>query len=97
MLHPICKVIEFDQMDRQLLRFLRYILLGILLHPSQTDVQTVFLRIANQSKLTVLKGGLQLFMHHFVLRNAEKNESEELQKLRERIQIADHALNLSQR
>ena len=90
----VLKVIQFADMDRVLVRFLRHILLGLLLHPSEAAVQSAFLQIAGKEKLSVLKEGLALFMHHFVDKNANKLHGEQAGQLRQRVQLAQQALQL---
>lgn len=90
----VLKVIQFADMDRVLVRFLRHILLGLLLHPSEAAVQSAFLQIAGKEKLSVLKEGLTLFMHHFVDKNADKLHGEQAGQLRQRVQLAQQALQL---
>ena len=66
-----------------------------MLHQSEAAIQMAFQRIASQSKLNLLRDGLHLFMHHFVLRNAEKMDNpEESDKLRQRIRMVEQVLSL---
>ncbi|XP_057377394.1 nucleolar MIF4G domain-containing protein 1-like [Daphnia carinata] len=86
----VLKVIQFSEMDRVLVRFLRQVLLGILLHPSETAVKSAFGCLVSP-KLGLLKDGLILFMHHFLMKNMEKMSVSDGDKLRSRIQIVQEA------
>lgn len=91
----ILERIQFTEMDRNLVRFLRHVLLGLLLHQSDITVQAAFMKIAQQSKYHLLKEGLTLFMHHFVMKNVEKMEPGQAQKLQERIDAVQRILSAS--
>ncbi|KAI9555981.1 hypothetical protein GHT06_018539 [Daphnia sinensis] len=84
------KVIQFSEMDRILVRFLRQVLLGILLHPSEAAVKSAFGCLVSP-KLGLLKDGLVLFMHHFLLKNMEKMSLSDGEKLKNRIQMVQEA------
>uniref|UniRef100_A0A0P5DIJ3 Nucleolar MIF4G domain-containing protein n=1 Tax=Daphnia magna TaxID=35525 RepID=A0A0P5DIJ3_9CRUS len=86
----VLKVIQFSEMDRVLVRFLRQVLLGILLHPSETAVKSAFGCLVSP-KLGLLKDGLILFMHHFLMKNMGKMSVSDGEKLRNRIQIVQEA------
>ena len=89
----VLKSIQFTEMDRTLVRFLRHVLLGLLLHQSDMSVQAAFTKIATQSKLRLLKEGLTLFMHHFVMKNVEKMDPDQAKKLQERIDMVQSILS----
>ncbi|XP_046462313.1 nucleolar MIF4G domain-containing protein 1-like [Daphnia pulex] len=82
----VLKVIQFSEMDRLLVRFLRQILLGLLLNPSENAVKSVFASIGS-SKYGLLREGLLLFMHHFLMKNMEKMDENDAEMLRSRIQM----------
>ncbi|KFM59175.1 Nucleolar MIF4G domain-containing protein 1, partial [Stegodyphus mimosarum] len=89
----VLKVIHFAEMDKTLIRFFRQILLAILLHDSEEICTKVFERIAPAKNLNLLREGLKLFMHYFLLKNQAKYEPEVAQKLQERVRLAEDALN----
>ncbi|XP_054712602.1 nucleolar MIF4G domain-containing protein 1-like isoform X2 [Uloborus diversus] len=89
----VLKVIHFSDMDKTMVRFFRQILLGILLHDSEETCCAVFKRIAPAKNLSLLREGLRLFMHHFLLSNQSKFEPEVSEKLSDRIKLAESALN----
>ena len=91
------KVIHLSEMDNIMLKFIRQILLAVLLHDSEETCIQVFSRISVGKKLNLLRESLRLFMHHFMLKNAEKFTDEVAEKLRERIKIAETALSSSKK
>ncbi|XP_076349101.1 nucleolar MIF4G domain-containing protein 1 homolog [Tachypleus tridentatus] len=93
----VLKVIHFAEMDKTLVRFLRQILLAILLHDSEETCQSVFLRIAPAPKLKILREGLRLFMHHFLLRNKDRLTKDIIPKLEIRVKLAEEALNSAEK
>ncbi|KAG1656332.1 Nucleolar MIF4G domain-containing protein 1 [Nymphon striatum] len=89
----VLKVIEFSDMNKKLVRFLRQIFLSILLHDSETACQEVFQKVPPSPKFRMFREGLRLFIRHFVLRNKETLTSEDLvNKLEYRCDLADAAL-----
>jgi len=61
------------------------------MHTSETAVQTLFIRLG-QSKSTLLKEGLSLFIHHFLMKNTEKMDDATAVKLKQRVKMAEQAL-----
>ncbi len=112
----VLRVIQFTEMDRLLVRFIRQILLGtptdianttfrqsncifflyvgILLHPSENSIKSAFMRIGS-SKFGLLKEGLVLFMHHFLMKNTEKMNACDAEKLRDRIHMIEQSLGVN--
>ncbi|XP_069672026.1 nucleolar MIF4G domain-containing protein 1 [Periplaneta americana] len=89
----VLKVIHFAEVDQVMVRFLRQVLLGLLLHDSQEAVQEVFQRVAVSSKLHVFREGIRLFIHHFLLRNMSEADSE---VLHQRAKMADKILSAAE-
>lgn len=85
-------------MNKRMVRLVRQILLGILLNDDENVIVETFSRISKSEKLLALREGLQLFLHHFVLKNVEapslEGESEErnLRMLPERVELAVNAM-----
>ncbi|KAJ8911639.1 hypothetical protein NQ315_005984 [Exocentrus adspersus] len=63
------KIMEFSELDKVTLRFMRQILLGILLHKDNEACLSVFEKVAQSDKLKLFRESLRLFIHHFLLRN----------------------------
>ncbi|CAO1355628.1 unnamed protein product [Diamesa serratosioi] len=89
----VLKVIEFNQIEKSTLRFLRQVMLGLLLSEEEKFHQ-VFDRIAPSVKLSSFKDQLRLFMKVFLMKDDKKiNVSEEqLNMLKNRMQLADKFL-----
>lgn len=63
------KIVHFSELDNVTLRFIRQILIGILLHKDEEACLNVFTRVAKAEKLKIFRESLRLFIHHFLLRN----------------------------
>ena len=60
-------MIEFADIDKHTVKFLRFIMLGLLQHNKDTIRSILNVVIANP-KLKTLSESLRLFLHHFVLK-----------------------------
>lgn len=89
----VLKVIEFNQIEKTMLRFLRQVMLGLLLVEEEKFHQ-IFERIKPNVKLNPFKDQLRLFMKVFLMKDEKKiNISEEqLLKLKTRMHLADKFL-----
>ncbi|XP_038654310.1 nucleolar MIF4G domain-containing protein 1 isoform X2 [Scyliorhinus canicula] len=89
----IFKVIEFSELDKPKVRFLRQILQKLLMETEQEELVAIFQRISGIPKLAMLREGLKLFIIHFLLKNASSlGTSEQTNLLKERVEIAEKAL-----
>ncbi|XP_078393240.1 nucleolar MIF4G domain-containing protein 1 [Cetorhinus maximus] len=89
----IFKVIEFSELDKPKVRFLRQILHNLLMDTEPEELVAIFQRISGISKLAMLREGLKLFITHFLLKNASSlGTSEQANLLKERVNIAEKAL-----
>ena len=79
-------------MDKITVKFLRQLLLGLLLHKSLEEVQQAFQRIAISKNLHIFREGIRLFIHHFLLRNLENHSLENVELLQQRAKMADKIL-----
>ncbi|XP_063536934.1 nucleolar MIF4G domain-containing protein 1 homolog [Cydia strobilella] len=84
----VLKVIEFSDLNKSSVRFLRQILLAIIMNADLQASLQVFHRIAKSSKLHMFRESLRLFIQHFLLKNAGKKSAvlseEEMKILKER-------------
>lgn len=89
----VLKVIEFQQIEKTTLRFLRQVMLGLLLIDDE-KFQNIFERIAPSAKLNPFKDQLRLFIKVFLMKDETKiNVSEkQMVKLKEKMQLADKLL-----
>ncbi|XP_053714338.1 nucleolar MIF4G domain-containing protein 1 [Synchiropus splendidus] len=90
----ILKVIEFGELDKPKVRFLRQVLTKLLKETQPADLVTIFGRISGIPKLGMLREGLKLFISHFLLKNAQSQDSpEQAAMLLERAQLATRAMD----
>ncbi|XP_049654746.1 nucleolar MIF4G domain-containing protein 1 isoform X1 [Accipiter gentilis] len=89
----VLKVIEFSELDKTKVRFLRQVLSMLLIKTDAEELSDIFVRLSDNPKLGMLREGLKLFLTHFLLKNvqAQKN-TEEASLLKERVELATKAL-----
>ncbi|KAI1889168.1 hypothetical protein AGOR_G00176300 [Albula goreensis] len=89
----ILKVIEFGELDKPKVRFLRQVLSKLLSDTDSEDLENIFGRISGIPKLGMLREGLKLFISHFLLRNAQSlGTAEQARLLSERAEVATQAM-----
>ncbi|CAG04309.1 unnamed protein product, partial [Tetraodon nigroviridis] len=89
----ILKVIEFGELDKPTVRFLRQVLTKLLKDCDPEDISSIFGRISGIPKLGLLREGLKLFISHFLLKSARaRGPAEDAALLAERAQVATKAL-----
>ncbi|XP_036212044.1 nucleolar MIF4G domain-containing protein 1 isoform X4 [Myotis myotis] len=89
----ILKVIEFSELDKPRVHFLREVLHVLLMGTEAEDLCFIFARVSDNPKLGVLREGLKLFISHFLLKSVQAHRSaEEASALRERAELATKAL-----
>uniref|UniRef100_A0A8D2CMG6 Nucleolar MIF4G domain-containing protein 1 n=1 Tax=Sciurus vulgaris TaxID=55149 RepID=A0A8D2CMG6_SCIVU len=89
----ILKVVEFSELDKPRVHFLRKVLTMLLMETEVEDLALIFARVSDNPKLGVLREGLKLFIGHFLLRNVQAHQSpEEASILRERASFATRSL-----
>ncbi|XP_062048912.1 nucleolar MIF4G domain-containing protein 1 [Lepus europaeus] len=89
----ILKVVEFSELDKPRVHFLRKVLNILLMETEAEDLGLIFARVSDNPKLGMLREGLKLFISHFLLKNAQAHTSvEEANLLRERADLAAKSL-----
>ncbi|XP_063063155.1 nucleolar MIF4G domain-containing protein 1 [Engraulis encrasicolus] len=89
----ILKAIEFGELDKPKVKFLRQVLTKLLKETEPEDLINIFGRISGVPKLGMLREGLKLFISHFLLKNAQSLENAEQAKLlTERAEVATKAM-----
>ncbi|XP_028289255.1 nucleolar MIF4G domain-containing protein 1 isoform X1 [Parambassis ranga] len=89
----ILKVIEFGELDKPTVRFLRQVLTKLLKETEPEELASIFGRISGIPKLGMLREGLKLFISHFLLKNAQsQGPAEQAALLSERAQVATRAM-----
>lgn len=91
----VLKVIKFNQIEKTTLRFLRQVMISLLL----IDVEKfhkIFERIAPSAKLNPFKDQLRLFIKVFLMKDEKKIDisADHMKELRERMVLADKLLML---
>lgn len=69
------QVIQFSDLNKSSVRFLRQILLAIIMNADLQASLEVFHRISKSPKLHMFRESLKLFIQHFMLKNAGKKNS----------------------
>lgn len=95
----ISQIVQFSELDKLTLRFMRQILLGILLHRDTEVCLGVFEKVAVGEKLKLFRESLRLFVHHFLLRNLKEGSIPENQQktLKERAELVEKLLSSKDR
>ncbi|KPP73963.1 nucleolar MIF4G domain-containing protein 1-like [Scleropages formosus] len=89
----ILKVIEFGELDKVKVRFLRQVLSKLLTETEHEELADIFGRISGIPKLAMLREALKLFIGHFLLRSAPPEDNAELaQRLAKAADVAIKAL-----
>ncbi|XP_027625863.1 nucleolar MIF4G domain-containing protein 1 [Tupaia chinensis] len=89
----ILKVVEFSELDKPRVRFLRNVLNTLLMETEVEDLGLIFARVSDSPKLGMLREGLKLFISHFLLKGTQAHRSaEEASMLRERADLATRSL-----
>ncbi|RMC04768.1 hypothetical protein DUI87_17940 [Hirundo rustica rustica] len=87
------QVIEFGELDKPKVRFLRQVLSTLLTKADEEEITDIFMRVSDNPKLGMLREGLKLFLTHFLLKHAQAQKSaEEASLLKERVELATKAL-----
>lgn len=89
----ILKVVEFSELDKPRVHFLRKVLSILLMETEIEDLSLIFTRVSDNPKLGMLREGLKLFISHFLLKNAQAHRSaDEANVLRERADLVTKCL-----
>ncbi|KAF4020505.1 hypothetical protein G4228_011852 [Cervus hanglu yarkandensis] len=83
----LLKVVEFSELDKPRVNFLRKVLHILLIETELEDLGLIFARVSDKPALGLLREGLKLFISHFLLRGAP-----EAGALRERAELCTQAL-----
>lgn len=89
----LLKVIEFGELDKLKVRFLRQMLTKLLKETDPEDLACIFGKVSGIPRLGMLREGLKLFISHFLLKNAQsQGAAEQAGLLSERAQVATKAM-----
>ncbi|XP_062377551.1 nucleolar MIF4G domain-containing protein 1 [Sardina pilchardus] len=93
----ILKAIEFGELDKPKVKFLRQVLTKLLKETEPEDLMNIFGRISGIPKLGMLREGLKLFISHFLLKNARSlGNAEQARLLTERAEVATRAMEAAE-
>ncbi|XP_054847108.1 nucleolar MIF4G domain-containing protein 1 [Eublepharis macularius] len=89
----VFKVIEFSELDKPKVQFLRQALSTLFLKTDPEDLCCIFGKLADNPRLGMLHEGLKLFLTHFLLKNIPvKKNAAEATLLKERIELVNRTL-----
>ncbi|KAG8573426.1 hypothetical protein GDO81_012402 [Engystomops pustulosus] len=89
----VFKVIEFSELDKIRVSFLRQVLYKMLMDSEADDIAVIFGKISDNQKLGMLREGLKLFISHFLLKNIRAQKTpEEAQEFTQKADLAIIAL-----
>ncbi|XP_063699856.1 nucleolar MIF4G domain-containing protein 1 homolog [Culicoides brevitarsis] len=95
----VLKVIEFSELDKITHKFVKQIVMELLLVEKDEVFQNVFSKVALSKKLSSFKDSMKLFIHHFLLAqsNVKKLDEETQTLLKQRIAMVDQMFQSSDR
>lgn len=86
---------QFAEMNKSTVTFIRHLLLNLLL-TDENVIRDIFGTISKSGKLSTLREGLQLFFHHFILKEIRRGQLDETGKftkvLPKKVEIAEKAM-----
>lgn len=89
----VFKVIEFSELDKIKVSFLRQVLFKLLMESESDQLAVLFGKISDNPKLGMLREGLKLFISHFLLKNIRAQKTaEEAELLTQKADLAVKAL-----
>ncbi|KYO46932.1 nucleolar MIF4G domain-containing protein 1 [Alligator mississippiensis] len=89
----VLKVIEFSELDKPKVRFLRQVLSMLLIKTDSEELSNIFGRLSDNPKLGMLREGLKLFLSHFLLKNVQAHTTaEEASLLKDRVEFVSRTL-----
>lgn len=98
------KVVEYVEMDKVKLKFLKKILTGILLQKDEENLQEIFIKPSLSEKLGLFRESLRLFLNHFMLQSSITTSdgsevksdlsTEEMKMMKKRVKLAERCMTL---
>ncbi|KAI4494305.1 hypothetical protein M0802_008988 [Mischocyttarus mexicanus] len=90
----ILKVLNFAELEKQTLKLVRQIMIGIFLTKNKEDCLEVFQRISQSPLLKTFRESLRLFINHFLIRSIESRKVMEVDGalIKQRAEQVDKAL-----
>ncbi|KAK2586775.1 hypothetical protein KPH14_011802 [Odynerus spinipes] len=90
----VLKVLNFAELDKQIMKLVRQIMISILLCKNEEECLQVFEKISLSPKLQTFRESLRLFISHFLIRNIESCKVMEAESalIKQRAQQVDKIL-----
>ncbi|XP_026536707.1 nucleolar MIF4G domain-containing protein 1 [Notechis scutatus] len=89
----VFKVIEFSDLDKPKVNFLRQVLSALFLETEQEVLNHMFEKLADNPKMGMLHEGLKLFLTHFLMKNTQAHpDIKEGALLKEKIDLVTQTL-----
>ncbi|CAB3369909.1 Hypothetical predicted protein [Cloeon dipterum] len=85
----VLKVIEFSDLDKVHVKFIRQVLLKLLLTSKEEECIGAFTRVPSSPQLALFKEGMRLFLHRYILGSSKATSENKL--LQERVLKAERA------
>ncbi|XP_034257633.1 nucleolar MIF4G domain-containing protein 1 [Pantherophis guttatus] len=93
----VFKVIEFSDLDKPKVQFLRQVLSALFLKMEQEDLNHIFEKLSDNPKLGMLNEGLKLFLMHFLMKNIQAHSDvKEGALLKEKIDLVTKRLKANE-
>jgi len=86
------QAVNFAEINKITVKFLKELLIPLLLKTSDVTLREIFGRLLTQNKLRLYKEGLKLFLNHFIGKEATKMTGNDGDKLLQRIRIAEESM-----
>jgi nucleolar MIF4G domain-containing protein 1 len=88
----LVQVIEFSDLDKTKVKFVRQVLLSLLLTEKEDECVEAFTRVPGTGKLALFKEGMRLFIHRYILSQGATSKSGEAELLKSRVAVAERLL-----
>ncbi|XP_059472617.1 nucleolar MIF4G domain-containing protein 1 [Neocloeon triangulifer] len=86
----VLKVIEFSDLDKTHVRFVRQVLLSLLLAKKEQECIEAFTRVPTSAQLGLFREGMRLFLHRYILDSSQGSAESDL--LKARVALAEKTL-----
>jgi len=92
----VLRVIQFSELNKPNVRFLRHVICDILLNESEDTLINIFRAVTQNKEWSVFREALQLFLNHFIIKKKKALDPKlDFKKLEARVQLANLSLKTS--
>jgi len=85
-------VIQFSDLDKTKVKFIRQVLLSLLLAKKEEECVETFTRLPASGQLALFREGMRLFLLRYILGQGAATEGVEAELLKNRVSIAERLL-----